>query len=117
MPAYSQSTIQVALAVVDEVRVQQVVVARHAGALPARVALDPVGDVLRLPYASGIATPVAAAVSAVGLDDAERVEDARGRRPVVEAPSAATTGATLWRPSSSAGPLPSTNRVTRQPLG
>ena len=64
MPAYSQSTMRTRVAVVEEVRGQQVVVARHRRVLgPASAAAMRARRAVSLPEAGGTATPRARAVA------------------------------------------------------
>ena len=72
-----------ALAVVEEVRVQEVVVARPWGLAPAK-RLDPQRDRVRLPVLVGDLPAARERRLAVRLDDAEGVERAGNRRAVVE---------------------------------
>ena len=83
MPAYSQSTMQQALAFVQEVRVQEVVVAGD-GRVRCASPLDPRGDLVRTIERLGHAPSAVERCLPVGLDHAEGVEHSGNLRTVVE---------------------------------
>ena len=115
MPAYSQSTIRTRVAVVQEVRGQQVVVARHGRVLGAgERRADPVRAGDELGERGGTGAPRATAVALVGVDDRERVEARRQRRAGVERRGATPpTSSSRSRSSSAGSGAPGMNAVTR----
>ena len=99
IPAYSQSMIRIRVAVVDEVRVEQVVVARpQLERIGQQRDLDPPADGRRQVVLERDDDAAGQGQGPVGVGDAERDEQARDRRAVVDPPEGVGDAAERLRP-------------------